>query len=166
MRSIFKKIVFVLSIVLLIFVINCVFRSLFPYFKQNVCYSSEDWLTGWNDRKAILIDNTEYASSLTDYQVEVDLEDAIYDNTGLVGSWHMNEYIEPTTNIVTNTDLSNGSWGKYYNSNISYNYSGPTNAIVAKFTDADTELIPQTMLKLVGNRRIGWKSRRVTDGKE
>ena len=49
--------------------------------------------------------------------------------------------MEPTINIVTNTDLSATSWSKNYNADISYNYDGPegTNAIVANFKDANSD---------------------------
>ncbi len=48
------------------------------------------WLTGWSNRRAITIDNTA-GSALTDYQVGVDTTNAIYNETGLLGSWHLNE---------------------------------------------------------------------------
>lgn len=42
----------------------------------------------WSYRKPISITS---ASILTDYQVPIDLTTAIYNNTGLVGSWHFSE---------------------------------------------------------------------------
>jgi len=52
--------------------------------------SPADWLEGWNYRKAIRITSNS-GSALTDYQVGIDITTSIYDNTGLVGSWHFNE---------------------------------------------------------------------------
>ncbi|HOK35561.1 MAG TPA: type II secretion system protein, partial [Candidatus Pacearchaeota archaeon] len=53
--------------------------------------NQKNWLTNWSSRKAIIVDNTQNSSTLTDYQVSVDTTNAIYNETGLVGSWHMNE---------------------------------------------------------------------------
>jgi hypothetical protein len=48
-----------------------------------------DWLSGWQYRRGVIINNTQNTNSLTDYQVLV--TNPIYDETGLVGSWHFNE---------------------------------------------------------------------------
>jgi hypothetical protein len=47
------------------------------------------WLDGWAYRKAITINNSLNSNTLTDYQVLV--INPIYNETGLVGSWHFNE---------------------------------------------------------------------------
>jgi len=48
------------------------------------------WDSDWKYRKSITITDTS-GFDLTDFQVPVDITDAIYDNTGLVGSWHFTE---------------------------------------------------------------------------
>jgi len=53
-------------------------------------YNEQNNLT-YSKRRAITIDNTANASALYDYQVSVDLTNGIYNNDGLVGSWHLNE---------------------------------------------------------------------------
>ncbi len=50
--------------------------------------AGEGWLSGYNYRKAIVVNNSG-ASALSDYQVQV--TNPIYDETGLVGSWHLEE---------------------------------------------------------------------------
>jgi hypothetical protein len=44
----------------------------------------------WPYRKTTKLNNNS-ASALTDHQVSVDLTNAVYNNTGLVGSWHFSE---------------------------------------------------------------------------
>ena len=51
---------------------------------------SSSWLEGWSYRKAIRVTSNS-GSALSDYQIPVDITTSIYDNTGLVGSWHFNE---------------------------------------------------------------------------
>ncbi|MFZ3077795.1 MAG: DUF2341 domain-containing protein, partial [Candidatus Aenigmatarchaeota archaeon] len=46
-------------------------------------------LADWKYRKAILINGS--TSNLSDYQIPINLTTAIYNNTGLVGSWHFND---------------------------------------------------------------------------
>ncbi|MCK4883757.1 MAG: DUF2341 domain-containing protein, partial [Candidatus Diapherotrites archaeon] len=48
------------------------------------------WDSNWKYRKPITITDTS-GSELTDFQVPVDLITGLYDNTGLVGSWHFSE---------------------------------------------------------------------------
>jgi len=48
------------------------------------------WLTGWANRRAITIDNTA-GSALTNYQIPLDTTNSIYNESGLIGSWHFNE---------------------------------------------------------------------------
>jgi hypothetical protein len=47
------------------------------------------WLDGWAYRRAIVVRNIRNSNTLTDYQVLI--ANPIYDETGLVGSWHFNE---------------------------------------------------------------------------
>ncbi|MCK4883863.1 MAG: DUF2341 domain-containing protein, partial [Candidatus Diapherotrites archaeon] len=53
-------------------------------------YSVSWWDSNWEYRKSITIIDTS-GSELTDFQVPIDLTTALYDNTGLVGSWHFSE---------------------------------------------------------------------------
>ncbi|MCD6229175.1 MAG: DUF2341 domain-containing protein, partial [Candidatus Diapherotrites archaeon] len=48
------------------------------------------WDSNWDYRNPITITETS-GSELIDFQVPIDLADAIYDNSGLVGSWHFSE---------------------------------------------------------------------------
>ncbi|MDO8443190.1 MAG: DUF2341 domain-containing protein, partial [bacterium] len=61
------------------------FAGLLPFSKAEAA-----WLTGWSNRRAITVDNTA-GGALTNYQVPVDTTTAIYNETSLVGSWHMSE---------------------------------------------------------------------------
>ncbi|MHB9019530.1 MAG: DUF2341 domain-containing protein [Minisyncoccota bacterium] len=61
------------------------FAGLFPLQKAEAA-----WLSGWSNRRAITIDNTA-GSALTNYQVSVDTTNSIYNENGLVGSWHLND---------------------------------------------------------------------------
>jgi len=68
--------------------------NLFPlnlFSPETALANPSGWLSGYSYRKAINIDNTQNSSALTNYQVSVDTTQAIYNETGLVGSWHMNE---------------------------------------------------------------------------
>jgi len=70
-----------------------VFGLLSPYFPlldNKAEANPAGWLTGWDYRRAITIDNTS-GGALTDYQVSVDTNSVFYNESGLVGSWHMNE---------------------------------------------------------------------------
>jgi len=58
-------------------------------FKEAQASPSGSWLSGYAYQKAILIDNTANSSALSDYQVKV--TNPIYNETGLVGSWHFEE---------------------------------------------------------------------------
>jgi len=61
--------------------------------KEDTCDCVSDWSwynDSWSYRRAISIDNTG-GGALTDYQVSVDTNSALYNESGLVGSWHMNE---------------------------------------------------------------------------
>ena len=55
----------------------------------SVSAAGENWLTGWGYRKLITVNNA--STSLTDYQVKVDISNSFYNETGLIDSWHMNE---------------------------------------------------------------------------
>jgi len=68
-----------------LFVFLTVVLFLFPVFSAGTW-----WDTDWEYRKAITVTDSS-GSELTDFQVAVDLTDALYDNTGLVGSWHFSE---------------------------------------------------------------------------
>ncbi len=63
--------------------------------KEAQASPSGSWLAGYSYQKAIVIDNTANASALSDYQVKV--TNPIYDETGLVGSWHFEENTGTTT---------------------------------------------------------------------
>ncbi|MCD6229825.1 MAG: hypothetical protein J7K00_03420, partial [Candidatus Diapherotrites archaeon] len=54
---------------------------------QPVCSAGVWWDSNWEYRKAITVTDSS-GSELTDFQVPLDLTTALYDNTGLVGSWH------------------------------------------------------------------------------
>lgn len=47
------------------------------------------WLPGWSYRAQVNISNS--GSNLTDYQIPVNTTNLVYNNTGLVGSWHYSE---------------------------------------------------------------------------
>ena len=68
--------------------------NLFPlnlFSPETALANPSGWLSDYSYRKAINIDNTQNSNALTNYQVSVDTTQAIYNETGLVGSWHMNE---------------------------------------------------------------------------
>ncbi|MBT4397170.1 DUF2341 domain-containing protein, partial [archaeon] len=48
------------------------------------------WDSDWKYRKEIVL-TEESGSNLSDYQVQIDISDLIYNNSGLVASWHFNE---------------------------------------------------------------------------
>jgi len=48
------------------------------------------WDKDWPYRKEIVL-TEESGSNLNDYQVQIDISDLIYNNSGLVASWHFNE---------------------------------------------------------------------------
>jgi hypothetical protein len=66
---------------------------------------------GWSYRKAVTIDNSANNNSLTDYQVLV--TNPIYNETGLVSSWHFDEGY----GNYTSDGSGNGNDGTYYNEN-------------------------------------------------
>jgi hypothetical protein len=74
------------KITILSLFIATLFLGLFPFSQAEAA-----WLTGWSYRKAITVDNIETASALTNYQVSLDTTNAIYNESGLVGSWHLSE---------------------------------------------------------------------------
>ncbi len=76
----------------------------FPLSNNKAEANPAEWLTGWDYRRAITIDNTS-GGALTDYQVSVDTNSVLYNESGLVGSWHMNE--NSGTTISDNSGSSN-----------------------------------------------------------
>ncbi|MCD6229962.1 MAG: DUF2341 domain-containing protein, partial [Candidatus Diapherotrites archaeon] len=69
-------------------IVICVF--VFAFLLQAVSASATWWDADWDYRKPITVTDSS-GSELTDFQVPVDLTDVLYDNTGLVGSWHFSE---------------------------------------------------------------------------
>ena len=76
----------------------------------NETAASSSWLTGWNYRRPVTINNTN-GGALTDYQISVDTNNSLYDESGLVGSWHMNEG-SGTTVSDSSGDSNNGVYKK------------------------------------------------------
>ncbi|MBI5360578.1 MAG: DUF2341 domain-containing protein [Planctomycetes bacterium] len=76
---------------------------------------AENWpsaMSAWQYRKAITINNSG-VSPLSDYQVKV--ENPVYDETGLVGSWHFEEPVGTTTGTVADSSGSgnNGTMNNF-----------------------------------------------------
>jgi len=85
------------------------------------------WLEGWNERRKITLTETS-GSELTDYQVPVDLTTGIYDNTGLVGSWHFSE----GTGTFAADSSGQGNNGTIYNGEIwTTNRQGEANSAIS-----------------------------------
>ena len=84
---------FSIKIITIFIVILGLFAGCFLFNFSNIpiANATVGWLTGWSYRKAITIDNTNNASGLTNYQVLLDTTNAIYNESGLVGSWHLSE---------------------------------------------------------------------------
>ena len=64
------------------------------------------WDSNWEYRKPITVTDSS-GSELTDFQVPVDLTTVLYDNTGLVGSWHFSE----GTGTIAKDSSGNGNDG-------------------------------------------------------
>lgn len=71
------------------------------------------WLEGWRERRKITVTENS-GSELTDYQVPVDFTTGIYNNTGLVASWHFSE----GSGTFTADSSGQGNNGTIYNGEI------------------------------------------------
>ena len=60
----------------------------------------------WSYRRPVTIDSTQ---QLDNYQIALDITDKIYNNTNLVGSWHLNEGSGATTAADTSGNGNNGT---------------------------------------------------------
>ena len=73
-----------------------------------------EWHSNWGYRTALIIDNTQGTETLTDYQISADITTAIYNNTGLIGSWHFNEgtgmNAEDSSENGNNGTISGATW--------------------------------------------------------
>lgn len=62
--------------------------------------------TNWTYRKAIIVNGS--TSNLSDYQIPINLTTAIYNNTGLVGSWHFTNNDTSDSSGYGNNGVQNG----------------------------------------------------------
>jgi len=99
----------------LVFACIAVFFLLF----QPVCSASGWWDSDWENRKQVTITENS-GSDLSNYQVPIDLTNATYNNTGLVGSWHFSEgtgvkAVDSSGSGNTGTLINNPIWttGKF-----------------------------------------------------
>jgi len=101
-----------LAIIFLCFGLRAGFKPGKSAVKEAQASPSGSWLAGYGYQKAIVIDNTQNASALSDYQVKV--INPLYNETGLVGSWHFAEAAGTTTGTTADSS-GNGNNGTLTN---------------------------------------------------